>query len=83
MLRQEDAIRVVCPAGTSLPDVIGTKALRQISAACRAAKVFDEPAHVKKSDIQGVLSPAVRMTKRSAAMTVRLADRQPDHAWPA
>jgi len=41
MLRQEDAIRVVCPTGTSLPDVIGTEAVRKVSASYCTANVFD------------------------------------------
>jgi hypothetical protein len=45
MLRKENAVRVVCPTGTSLPDVIGPEAQRKVSAGYSTADVFDEPAH--------------------------------------
>ena len=47
MLRQENAIRVVCPAGTSLSDVIGSEVLVQISAGHCATDVIDKLAHAR------------------------------------
>lgn len=47
MLRQENAIRAVRPARASLPDVIRTEALMQISAGHSAADVFHKPAHAR------------------------------------
>ena len=44
MLRQEYAVGMVRPTGTSLPDVIGAEARRKVSAGYCAANVFDEPA---------------------------------------
>jgi hypothetical protein len=32
MLRKENSVRMVCPTGTSPPDVIGTETLRKVSA---------------------------------------------------
>jgi hypothetical protein len=53
MLRQENAVRMVRPTGTSLPDVIGAEARRKISAGYCTANVFDEPAHSAKCGIHG------------------------------
>ena len=58
MLRKENAVRVVCPTRTSLPDVIGTEALRKVSAGYCTADVFDEPAHDAKCGIHTTSRPA-------------------------
>ena len=67
MLRKGNAVRVVCPTRTSLPDVIGTEALRKVSAGYCTADVFDEPAHDAKCGIHTTSRPASRVTDRSAA----------------
>jgi hypothetical protein len=51
VLRKEHAIRVIGPIRTSAPHVIGSEALRKISASQRAADVLDELAHVTKCGI--------------------------------
>jgi hypothetical protein len=48
MLRQENAVRMVRPTGTSLPDVIGAETRRKVPAGYGTANVFDEPAHSAK-----------------------------------
>lgn len=52
MLRQENAVRMVRPTGTSLPDVIGAEARRKVAAGYCTANVFDEPAQSAKRGIQ-------------------------------
>ena len=68
VLRQENTVRMICPARTSSPDVIGAEARRKVSANHCAAKVFDEPAHRVKCVASAHQPPDVtRMTDRSAA----------------
>lgn len=52
MLRQKNAVCVVCPTGTSPPDVIRVEARIKVSAGYCTAYVFDESAHDAKCGIQ-------------------------------
>lgn len=48
MLRQEDAIGVVRPAGTGATDVVGTEAVTQSACGSSLVDVIDEAAHESK-----------------------------------
>jgi hypothetical protein len=67
MLREENAVRMVSPTGTSLPNIAGPEALREVSASDRPADVFHEPAHDAKCGIDRTGRPASADTDRSAA----------------
>lgn len=67
MLRQENAVRMVRPTRTSLPDVIGSEARTKISAGHCTANVFNEPAHSPSVASMYQAPNLARMTDRSAA----------------
>lgn len=71
MLRKENAVRVLRPTWTSTPDVIGTEALRKVSAGYCTADIFDEPAHDAKSAIRATRRPASRGNRSVGGMTGR------------
>ena len=62
MLRKENTVRVVSPAGTSPPNFTGPKAVGQISAGYCPADVFDEPAHNAKCGIGRTSCPGYGST---------------------
>jgi hypothetical protein len=67
MLRKENAVRMVSATGTSLPNITGPEALREVSTSYRPANVFHEPAHDAKSGIDRTSRPDSPDTDRSAA----------------
>jgi len=67
MLRKENAVRMVSPTGTSLPNITGPEALWEVSASYCTADVFHEPAHDAKRGIDRTSRPASPDTDRSAA----------------